>query len=97
MVRSNEVCFVLVSHKITFLTGPHNEKIYLCHRRKRKVICLVILEKLNPIAQTFEGKYTRGGGGGGATLVFSSFVGSDPASTVHPKKYQVFQAPKKNI
>ena len=26
------------------------------------------------------------------TLIFSSFVGLDPASTVHPKKYQEFQA-----
>ena len=26
------------------------------------------------------------GGGGGGTLVFSAYVGSDPASTVHPKK-----------
>ena len=47
------------------------------------------------------------GGGGGGTLIFSSYVGSDPASTVHPKKisgisstpkkYQEFQAPQKNI
>ena len=27
-----------------------------------------------------------GGGGGGGTLIFSAYVGSDPASTVHPKK-----------
>ena len=26
------------------------------------------------------------GGGGGGTLIFSSYVGSGPASTVHPKK-----------
>ena len=38
-----------------------------------------------------------GGGGGGGTLIFSAYVGSDPASTVHPKKYQKFQAPQKNI
>ena len=38
------------------------------------------------------------GGGGGGTLFFSAYVGSDPASTVHPKKkYQKFQAPQKNI
>ena len=36
-------------------------------------------------------------GGGGGTLIFSAYVGSDPASTVHPKKYQEFQAPQKNI
>ena len=37
-----------------------------------------------------------GGGGGGGTFIFSSNVGSDPASTVHPpKKYQEFQAPQK--
>ena len=28
-------------------------------------------------------------------LYFSAYVGSDPASTVHPKKYQEFQAPPK--
>ena len=33
----------------------------------------------------------------GGTLIFSAYVGSDPASTVHPKKYQKFQAPQKNI
>ena len=27
-----------------------------------------------------------GGGGGGGTLFFSAYVGSHPASTVHPKK-----------
>ena len=35
--------------------------------------------------------------GGGGTLIFSAYVGSDPASTVHPKKYQQFRAPQKNI
>ena len=41
-----------------------------------------------------------GGGGGGGyshTLIFSSYVGSGPASTVHPKKYQEFQTHKKNL
>ena len=38
-----------------------------------------------------------GGGGGGGTVILSSYVGSGPASTFHPKKYQVFQAPQKNI
>ena len=33
----------------------------------------------------------------GGTLIFSAYVGSDPASSVHPKKYQEFQAPQKNI
>ena len=27
-----------------------------------------------------------GGGGDGGTLIFSTYVGSDPASTVHPQK-----------
>ena len=31
----------------------------------------------------------------GGTLIFTAYVGSDPASTVHPKKYQEFQAPQK--
>ena len=38
-----------------------------------------------------------GGGGGGGTLIFSSFVGLGPASTVTKKKYQEYQAPPKNI
>ena len=33
----------------------------------------------------------------GGYSIFSAYVGSDPASTVHPKKYQEFQAPQKNI
>ena len=36
-------------------------------------------------------------GGGGGTLIFSSYIGSGQASTVYPQKYQEFQAPKKNI
>ena len=35
------------------------------------------------------------GGGGGGTLIFSSYVGSSPTSTVHPKKYQISKATKK--
>ena len=31
----------------------------------------------------------------GDTLNFSTYVGSGPASTLHPKKYQEFQAPIK--
>ena len=38
------------------------------------------------------------GGGGGGTLIFSPYVGSGPASTIHQKKkYQEFQALQKNI
>ena len=33
--------------------------------------------------------------GGGGTLIFSSYVGSGPASTLHSQKYQEFQAPQK--
>ena len=33
----------------------------------------------------------------GGTLFFSAYVRSDTASTIHPKKYQEFQALKKNI
>ena len=37
--------------------------------------------------------------GRGGNLFFSAYVGSDPASTVHPKKkkYQEFQTPQINI
>ena len=31
----------------------------------------------------------------GGTLIFSSYLGLGPASTVHPKKYQEFQVPQK--
>ena len=34
-------------------------------------------------------------GRGGGTLVLSSYVDSGPVSTVHPQKYQEFQAPPK--
>ena len=34
-------------------------------------------------------------GGGRRSLFFSACVGSRPASTFHPQKYQEFQAPKK--
>ena len=35
--------------------------------------------------------------GGGGTLMFSSYVGSGPASYVHPKNCKEFQASQKNI
>ena len=35
--------------------------------------------------------------GEGGTLIFSSCIGSDPASTVSPKIYQEFQAHLKKI
>ena len=39
-----------------------------------------------------------GGGPRGVTLIFSSYVGSDPASTVHPKKISVISnTPKKYL
>ena len=38
------------------------------------------------------------GGPRGVTLIFSSYVGSDPASTVHPKKISVISnTPKKYL
>ena len=39
-----------------------------------------------------------GGGGWGCTLIFSSYVGSGPASTVHsPKNIRKFKHPRKSI
>ena len=36
--------------------------------------------------------------GGGGTLIYSAFVGSDPASTVHPpKKSGISSTPKKYL
>ena len=39
--------------------------------------------------------YTAGGGGG--SLIFSAYVGSDPASTIHPQKIPGISATSKNI
>ena len=40
----------------------------------------------------------RGGGGGEGTLIFSAYVGSDPASTVQPKKISgISGTPKKYL
>ena len=39
-----------------------------------------------------------GGGGEGGTLIFSSYVGSGPASTFHPKKIlEISNTPKKYL
>ena len=39
----------------------------------------------------------EGVGGGGGTLIFSSYVGSGPASTLHPKKKSGISSTPKNI
>ena len=50
---------------------------------KREVVALLTLS-------------SQGAGGGGGTLFFSAYVGSDPASTVHPKKIsEISNTPKK--
>ena len=36
-------------------------------------------------------------GGGRGTLIFSAYVGSDPASTVHPQKISGISSTPKNI
>ena len=36
-------------------------------------------------------------GGGGGSLIFSSYVGSGPASTLHPKKISGISSNQKNI
>ena len=39
-----------------------------------------------------------GGEGGGGTLIFSAYVGSEPASIVHPpKKFRNFKHPEKKF
>ena len=58
---------------------------------------LCIMDNLNLNESICMGGSSIPGGGGGGTLIFSSYVGSRPASTVHPKKYQEFQASPKNI
>ena len=49
------------------------------------------------VSSDFEKLSSGGGGGGGGTLLFSSYIGSGPASTVHPPENQKFQAPKKYL
>ena len=39
----------------------------------------------------------HGGGGGRGALIFSSYVGSGPASTVPHKNYLEFRASKKTV
>ena len=46
------------------------------------------------VAPIMQHRHVPGWGGGG-TIIFSAFIGSGPVSTVHPKKNQEFQAPKK--
>ena len=42
--------------------------------------------------------WPQGGGEGRGTLIFSAYVGSDPASTVHPKKISgISNTPKKYL
>ena len=36
-------------------------------------------------------------GGGGGTLIFSAYVGSDPASALHPQKISGISSTPKNI
>ena len=42
-----------------------------------------------------DGWVAQGRGRGGGALIFSLYVGSGPATTLHYQKYQEFQAPKK--
>ena len=54
-------------------------------------------EFLSTESKQYGGLYPRGGGGGG-TLIFSVYVGSDPASTVHPQKISgISSTPKKYL
>ena len=46
------------------------------------------------LAGFFKHQISAKPGGGGGVSIFSACVGSSPASTFHPQKYQEFQAPK---
>ena len=47
---------------------------------------------------SFLGGGPRGGGPRGGTLIFSSYIGSGPASTLHPKKIsEISSTPKKYL
>ena len=51
-------------------------------------------DKITPHFQLLWGAAITALGGGGLSF-FSSYVGSGPAPTLHPQKYQEFQAPQK--
>ena len=61
-------------------------------RKRMEVRIFIIVNSAPPVFHNQSGQ--KGGvpsqGGGGGTLIFSAYIGSDPASTVHPKKYQEF-------
>ena len=59
-----------------------------------------IVEGLSLRVTTPSRAYPRGGGGGGGggTQIYSVYVGSDPASTIHPKKISgISSTPKKYL
>ena len=77
--------------------------VFLCHVAYRLVLfCSVNLEippvdSGSPRPLTNSTPLDPGGGGGGGTLIFSAYVGSDPASTVHPQKISGILSTPKNI
>ena len=75
----------------------------------KQILFLIFMQNIGP-GKRVSAQERGGGGGGGGTLIFSSYhgrvyctihlcsyVGSGPASTIHPQKYQVFQASQNNI
>ena len=60
--------------------------------RSSRLVYLILTVSSDFIAD--QEQLPRAPGGGEGALIFSLYVGPGPPSTVHPQKYQEFQAPK---
>ena len=90
------VSFTHKCHVKTAFTvlGDFNDVSFLLEIEK-KIIKPYINNGIVPVCNFSQGFLPQGGGGGG-TVFFSVYVGSDPASTVHPKKISgISRTPKK--
>ena len=73
-----------ICHRARFFITSHGSFQHFANFLKKKHDKIIVIFILISII-------TRGR----PTLIFSIYVGSGPASTVHPKKYQEFWAPQK--
>ena len=65
---------------------------YLLNRPRMSIYLKLQREERRAFSGCFSPK-----GGGGGTLIFSAYVGSDPASTLHHKKKSGISSIPKNI
>ena len=86
----------------SMLTKRSNTKsthLFFTDAFKNNVLHKTIDATIIKIEQNLRNKhiYIVPWGGGGGSLIFSSYVDSGPASTIHPKKYPEFQVHKKKF